>query len=123
MRRRYFRLSALLVATLMVVSLGATSALADDNVQPVEIKFQGSNVKHRSTFEISFSGFAAFFRSVYQRTSVFTPVSAPPPAAFEPIDDAYDVPVFWLGKPGDKNDPNEVPTQGPGISDSADPII
>ena len=123
MRRRYFRISALLVATLMVVSLGATSAFAADNVKPVEIKFEGTSVNHRATFEISFSGFAAFFRSVYQRSSVFTPVSAPPPAAFEPIDDVYDTPVFWLGKPGDKNDPNEVPTQGPGISDSADPIM
>jgi len=106
----------------MVVSLGATSAFAADTVQPVEIKFKGSSVKHRSTFEISFSGFAAFFRSVYQRSSVFTPVSAPPPAAFEPIDDVYDTPVFWLGKPGGKNDPNEVVPMPAKIVDDATPF-
>jgi len=121
MRRRYFRLSALLVATFMVVSLGAAPALAADDAKPVEIKFQGSSVKHRSTFEISFSGFAAFFRSLYQRTSDFTPVSAPPPSAFEPIDDVYDVPVFWLGKPGGTDDPNEVPS-GPKLGDDPVPI-
>lgn len=119
MRRRYFRLSALLVATFMVVSLGLTPALAADDAKPVGIKFQGSSVKHRSTFEISFSGFAAFFRSVYQRTTVFTPVSAPPPSAFEPIDD---VPVFWLGKPGDKNDPNEVVPNPAKIIDDNSPM-
>lgn len=119
MRRQYFRFSALLAAALLVGSLGVAPALAED-AKPVDIKFQGTNVKHRATFEISFSGFARFFRMAYQRASDFTPITAPPPSAFDPGDENL---IFWLGKPGGKDDPNEVPSQGPGISDSSDPIM
>ena len=120
MRRRYFRLSALVVAALMIGSLGMTPALAVDDVKPVDIKAQGNSVNHRATFEISFSGFARFFRMAYQRASDFTPITAPPPSAFDPGDDEV---IFWLGKPGSKDDPNEVPEQSPDISDSSDPIM
>ena len=121
MRRQYFRLSALLVA-FFVVSLGVTPLLASENVQSVDIQYQGTKVNHRATFEISFSSFSRFFRTAYHRVNEVLPFTPPTPPDFDPIDNDPNAPIFWLGKPGQKDDPNEVPS-GPGINDGADPIL
>jgi hypothetical protein len=122
MRRRYFKLSALLVA-FFVVSLGVAPLLADDNVQPVEIKFEGTKVNHRAVFQLNFASLSRFIRMAYQRVSDVTPFTPPAPPVFDPIDDdEFFEPIMWLGKPGQKNDPREVPST-PGISDGVDPIF
>ena len=120
MRSRYFRLSALLVASFMVVSLGVTPVLADDDgSKPANIRYQGAKFKHRTSFEISFSGFSRFFRTAYQRIDKVLPFVPPP--VFEPDPGDYDQPVFMMGRPGQKDDPNEVPS--PSISDGNDPVM
>ena len=122
MRRRYFKLSALLIA-FFVVSLGVAPLLADDNVQPVEIKFEGTKVNHRAVFELSFATFSRFIRVAYQRVSDVTPFTPPAPPVFDPIDDdEFFGPIMWLGKPGQKDDPNEVPG-ALGMHDGPDPVI
>ena len=118
MRPRYFRLSALLVASFMVVSLGLTPVLADDGPKSVDIRHQGTKVQHRTTFEISFAGFSRFFRTGYQLVDKILPFVPPP--VFDPLPSDFDQPVFILGRPGAKDDPNEVPT--PSIIDDANPM-
>ena len=118
MRSRYFRLSALLVASFMVVSLGVTPILADDDgSKPANIRYQGAKFKHRTSFEISFSGFSRFFRTAYQRIDKILPLPLP---VFEPDPSDYDEPVFMMGRPGQKDDPNEVPS--PSIIDEQNPM-
>ena len=116
MRRRYFRLSVLLVA-FFVVSLGVGPLLAGDNVQPVEIKYQGQKVKHRAVFELSSANFSGFVRMAYQRLSDITPFAPPAPPLIPPVDGVFTEPIVWLGKSGHKNDPNEVPSPAKIIDD------
>jgi hypothetical protein len=121
MRTRSLKLSVLLVASLLILSAGLSPALAQQDVRPVDIQFKGAQAQNRATFEIVFSGFVRFFQAVHHRVNPISPLTPPPPPSFEPIDTEYQVPIFWLGKPGQKNDPNEVVTTS--IIDGNDPVM
>jgi len=117
MKHRYFRLSALLVSALMILSLGVTPVLADDGPKPINIQNESTRANHRTSFEISFGGYSRFFRIAYQRINEILPFV--PPSAFEPDPVEYNQPVFLMSKPK-QDDPTEVPS--PNIGDGPDPM-
>jgi len=105
----------------MVVSLAVTPVLADDGPKAINVQYLGTKVQHRTSFEIFFAGFSRFFRTSFQSIGMVLPLVSPPVFDSVPVD--YDQPVimFMLGKPGQKDDPNEV--SSPSISDGGDPIM
>lgn len=121
MSQRYLRLSVLLFATLLILSAGLSPALAQKEVRPVDIQIQGAKVQHRLTFEIVFSGFVRFFQTAQQRVNPVSPLTSPPPPAFEPIDAEYLTPTFWLGKLAEEEEPEEPAPNA--INDSSDPVM
>ena len=119
MRRQYLRLSALAVTILMVTSLGATPVLAnEDDARPVDIRYDGSKVKHRTIFEISFIGFSRFFRLANRHINESLNLVSPP--VYEPIEADYDGPIFLMSHPRHKEDPEELPRPN-GIIDDGNP--
>jgi hypothetical protein len=115
MKRRTFKLSALLVVGLLVASLGGTQLLAAEKV--VGVRYSGAQTAHKTDFQFWFSGYARFLRVANRIANIVVPITSV--TTFDPETEAESSSVyFFFSKRKDQSEDPAIP----GIVDGSDPI-